>query len=168
MFKVLTYPVSFLIYLLYAVSLSLLAIPFSWLPIEKKKSPDGLVDGVDTVCKSLWHKGIIPKSDYQFELEVVSAHYPYFVFWGYQVLVGPLLFLLKTTNHYDLIIGFFVKHWIKVQKALQLGQGKSNLFKKALAFFGIGLAAVVGKALVIVFGYSKTFKSYAEQSQEAE
>ena len=132
----------------------LLLSPFSLLGFlyrgRKKPLPTSEVDASPTVCKMLWYKGLISREDYEFEFEQVSQKYSGNIFHGYQFLVIPVIFLLKTSKIIDDLILFFVSRWIVIQKSIILGKGSIPSFDKYLSKFAIKYAEGIGKFLFFI------------------
>ncbi len=117
------------------------------LPSKRVQLAQKKVEDSQTVCKVLNQKNLISESEYQFETEKVAAHYDELTFKGYLFVLGPLIFLLKSTSHFDSFVLFLVKRWMAVHRFLFFNEDKPRRLYLFLTHFCVGIAFRVGVLL---------------------
>ncbi|MFK8136884.1 MAG: hypothetical protein AB8E15_00865 [Bdellovibrionales bacterium] len=143
----------FVVWVLAIVPIALFSILFKRISYP---SPDGLVDDSHTICGLLLEKGLLSQADYDFEHFVVSKHYNYDVFIGYQFLVSPVLFLLRFTNWIDEICKFFVGRWMATQQHSIQGLPVEAELDQSLSQLALFYAGHMGNVLLnLGFGMQK-------------
>lgn len=69
-----------------------------------------------TVCWVLYEKGLLDKSEIDYEVTNVAPKYNDDIALGYITLISPIVFILKRTRLFDKIVLYFVRKWMKSHK----------------------------------------------------